>query len=237
MNVSRRNLRPEDCEDLAASIQVHGLAQPVSVRLCPESDEYEYELYMGFRRYVATAVNLGLPTIDCIVRKISRQEAKILNVVENLKRADLTYWEQCRAIRMGFPEGTAETDIAKALSASRTWVHHRWAIWDLPESVMLQIEQGDFTPSQVGVILQQSPEDRARAAERLKAGKAAGLTVRDLQRTMTNRKNNRSKSQVKSVMTKCMELGHDGAVHGMRFAIGEISDTLLFELLDKSDSA
>jgi ParB family chromosome partitioning protein len=236
MNVSRRNLRPEDCEDIAASIEVHGLQTPVSVRLCPESDEYEYELYLGFRRYTAVCVNLGIPVIECKITEMSREEARIHNVVENLMRKDLTYWEQCNALALGWPEGTTETEIARALGCSQTWVHHRLGVKDLPESIRLQIESGDFSPAQVGIILQQSPKDRIRAASRLKAGKAAGETIRDMQRTLTNRKNNRSKAQVKAVMTKCLELGtptDEAAVHAFRFATGEISDTLFFELLDK----
>ena len=232
-NVCRGNLTPADCNELAASIAVHGLQFPVLVR--PVVDGYE--LVSGFRRFMAVSVNLGHETIDCIVREMTREEALVLNVVENLQRSDLSFWEQCRAVRAAFPEDTPQTEIAKALSCSRTWVKKRTQLWKLPESILLQIEAGMLSPAQVDVIIQQSTEaEQIQAATKLKAGQAAGETVRDLQRELTGRKNSRSKNQVKAVMSKLIESGREAdeaAMQGMRFSIGEISDTLLFQLLDK----
>lgn len=230
-NVCRSNLSPADCEDIAQSIQVHGLQIPVLVR--PVEGLKGYELVSGFRRFMAVSVNLGLETIPAFVREMSAEEARILNVIENLQRVDLTFWNQCCAIKAAFSDLGKQTDIANALGKSRQWVKKRVQLWELPEQLLIQIEAGLISPSEVDIIIQQDEKDRLRAAAKLRAGKAAGESIRDLQRDLTGRQNSRSKTQVKKVMTVCMEQGHEAAVHALRYATGEISDTLLYELLEK----
>lgn len=235
-NVSRPFLTPENCEGLAAQISENGLESPVTVRHLGEPTMYS--LAVGFRRFTAVSVNLGEEYIYAFVKDCTVEEGRKLNLAENIQRQDLTFWEQCCGIRGAYPNDLGRhTDIGREVGKSVTWVKKRASIWKLPEEILLQVEAGLLSPAQIDVILlQQTEAEQIQATKKLKAGEAAGQTVRDLQRSLTGRKNNRSKAQVKVVMSEIIKCGtptSEAALHGMRFAIGEISDTLLYELLDK----
>jgi ParB-like chromosome segregation protein Spo0J len=83
-----RHLRPETVNELAESIQKHGLLQPIVVQ--PKTKGEGYTLVAGHHRLEA-AQQLGLKTIDCrIVDGIDADEARLAEIDENLIRADLT---------------------------------------------------------------------------------------------------------------------------------------------------
>lgn len=233
-NVSRCDMTPHLCQDIAASIEVSGLMQPVTVRKTdnPEAG-YRYELVMGFRRFTAVSVNLGQLEIKAFVVECTKAEARIMNLTENLQRKDLTFWEEARGLRLAFPPETPRPKIMKALGYSDDWVKVRWRIDELPKEVQDQVREGLLGSAEVNIIQQMKDRDsKIKAARKLMAGKRAGKTIKDLQRDLTNRKNHRSKAEVKKMMTICMEKDCMEAVHALRYASGEISDTLFLDLLD-----
>jgi ParB family chromosome partitioning protein len=238
-NISRESLTPEECADLAQDINNDGIITPPTVIPCPD-EGYDYEVAVGFRRFTAMTVNLGWDKIPVVVADWTREEARLKNIKENLLRNDLSFWEECRALMLQFASGTTHMEIAQQLSKSETWVKHRW-LDGFPQEVIDQVKEGLLGPSHIGVIVvQKTKEEKIAAAARLKAGQEQGETIRDIQRELTGRKNNRSKKQVKAAMSRCLELGSPidmAAVHMARFATGEISDTLMFEYLDKLRNA
>ena len=235
-NVSRSDLDPAQCQDIALSIQEQGLIMPVAVRPIGEDREvgsqFSHELVMGFRRFTAVSVNLGLPKIKAFVRECTPEEARILNLTENLQRKNLSFWEQARGLKLAFPADTPRPVIQKALGYSDDWVKVRWKVWTLPNSVIEQIEAGLLSAAEVSIILQQERSKMLSIAKKLRTGKKAGKTIKDLERGMTNRKAHRSKTECKKMMTAAMERDKMDAVHALRYACGEISDTSLLDLLD-----
>ena len=231
-NVSRSDLCPADCADIASSIASNGLMQPVTVR---KSDGvgHRYELVMGFRRFTAVSINLGEPEIKAFVVDCTKEQARIMNLTENLQRKDLSFFEEARGLRLAFPPETPRKVIGQQLGYSDDWVKTRWRLHSLPKAIQDQVEAGLLGAAEVNIIQQQA--DRAAqlsTANKLRAGKKAGKTIKDLQRTLTNRKAHRSKKDVMRMMTVCMEKGRMDAVHALRYACGEISDTSLIDYLD-----
>ena len=92
-NQPRRQFDPNGIEELAHSIAANGLLQPISVR--PQKDGYE--LISGERRLLAYQ-SLGQQTIPAIVLELPTQDSAVLALVENLHRADLSFWEEAQAI-------------------------------------------------------------------------------------------------------------------------------------------
>ncbi len=86
----RRFFDPEKLEQLAASIQQHGILEPVLVRSLPQG---QYELVAGERRYRAAQL-AGLKEIPVVVRELTDQEALQLALIENLQREDLNPVEE-----------------------------------------------------------------------------------------------------------------------------------------------
>lgn len=232
LNIARTSTTPADCEELAASISTKGLQTPIMVRPV-EGDRYE--MVYGFRRYTAVAVNLGLDEIECYVKEMTRREAMILNVTENIQRKDMTFWEECCAVRDCFPEGTKLDIIASAFGKSINWVRRRMAVWKMPWKVRNQIKNGLLTASHIDIIMRKDPEDQLRTAAAIKKGVAAGKSF-DLIATelLPGRKKARPRKNHGIMLTHCLEKGYDEAVIALRWVCGEISDTLCRELLDKN---
>jgi len=89
----RRSFSEENLQELAHSIQNHGILQPLTVR----RTETGWELIAGERRLRA-AVLAGLDFVPCIESGADSDESALLALVENLQRQDLHYFEEAAAI-------------------------------------------------------------------------------------------------------------------------------------------
>src|SRR5687768_3908689 len=122
----RRKLR--HVEELAASMQAHGLLQPVLVR--PSGDRYE--LVAGHRR-VEAARHLGWDSIPAMVRDESTDQAYLLTLVENLQRDDLNAREEAAALEVLVREqGWTTRQVASAIHRSQAFVSKRLRVFEDP---------------------------------------------------------------------------------------------------------
>lgn len=231
-NVSRDPVSADSCHELAITIGQLGLINPVLVRPI-EQPEYNYKLVTGYRRMVAMAGILGYTEVEAYVREdiTSDDQAHIINLSENLDRNNLTFWEQCKGLHRAFPEGTHETTIASGVSRSRTWVRSRWLVWRMPEEVIAQVEEGLLTATDVGLLIQKTPSEQLAAAKKLMDGKEEGNTTNSMLSQFSRRRSIRSKKDIQAVMTKLLDMERCNEMHSLRFALGDISDTQLFELI------
>lgn len=84
----------QDLKDLADSIKINGILQPLTVRL---NHENKYELVAGERRLKAAQL-AGKVEVPCIVLKASTEQSAILALMENLQRKNLNFFEEAIAI-------------------------------------------------------------------------------------------------------------------------------------------
>jgi ParB/RepB/Spo0J family partition protein len=111
-------------KELAASIQEHGLLQPIVVRRLTDSGQHLYELVSGERRLRAFKA-LGKNTIPAIVRAINDTEMRTVALIENLQRENLNTYESIKSIYLLREELGNNELVAKALSRSiRTIERH-----------------------------------------------------------------------------------------------------------------
>src|SRR5579872_3916281 len=105
---------PDDAalNELAASIRVSGVLQPVLVRSIAGG---RFQLMAGQRRMLASA-RAGRKTVPAIVRTMSDQQAMEATIVENLQREDLNPIEQARA----FERLAGEFKLTQEQIAQRT---------------------------------------------------------------------------------------------------------------------
>ena len=89
----RKVFAEDGLRELAASIQRHGILQPLTVR----RGEDGWELIAGERRLRAAKL-AGLETVPCIENTADANESALLALVENLQRRDLHYFEEAAAI-------------------------------------------------------------------------------------------------------------------------------------------
>ena len=107
----RRYFDEDAMAELTASIQKHGILQPILVR--PLGDE-QYQLVAGERRYNA-AKALGLTQVPVIVRQMTEAEAMQYALMENLQREDLNPVEETEGI-LQLLELSLETDRSSVIS-------------------------------------------------------------------------------------------------------------------------
>ncbi|MGL6249242.1 MAG: ParB/RepB/Spo0J family partition protein, partial [Culicoidibacterales bacterium] len=80
-------------EELAASIQEHGILQPIVVR---KTTENKYEIIAGERRFRASQKN-GAITVPVIVKNMSDEQSAALAIIENIQRENLSVIEEAVA--------------------------------------------------------------------------------------------------------------------------------------------
>ncbi len=120
--------------ELAASIQEHGVVQPVVVR--PAEEEGRYILVLGERRLRASKM-AGKETIPALVRRVSPQQAAEMTVLENVMREDLNPIEQAEAFRvLSLEFKLTQTQIADRIGMSRETVSNYMRLLRLPKKVM-----------------------------------------------------------------------------------------------------
>src|SRR5580698_1072537 len=91
---TRYEFDDEALEELANSIRATGVVQPVLVR--PAEEEGRYVLILGERRCRATKL-AGKTTVPAMVKRVSKQQAAEMTIIENLQREDLNCIEQAEA--------------------------------------------------------------------------------------------------------------------------------------------
>lgn len=114
-----------DMKELAESIKEKGIIQPITLRVVDSTDrESPHQLVCGERRW--RAANLaGLPTVPCIVRDLTDQEALEIVTIENFQREDLTPMEQAEGVAQFLDGGFDVDSAAKALGYTRKWIYTR----------------------------------------------------------------------------------------------------------------
>jgi ParB family chromosome partitioning protein len=114
----RAEIRDQDLVELAASIQAHGVIQPLIVAQAGD----EYRLVAGERRWRAARL-AGLDSAPVVVKDVAPQQMLELALVENLQREDLNPLEEATAYRQLIREfGLTHEDVARRVGKSRAEV-------------------------------------------------------------------------------------------------------------------
>ncbi len=169
----RRNFESDALTQLADSVRVQGVVQPVLVRPDPSGG---YELIAGERRWRAARI-AGLATIPAIVREAANRDALLLALVENVAREGLAASEEARgyAVLMDEFELTLG-DVAERVGRSKASVSNRVRLLELPDDVLALLDQRALSEGHARAVLAvPSHEERRRLARRIVR---EGLSVR-----------------------------------------------------------
>lgn len=178
----RRRVGQEALEELARSIQEHGVVQPIVVRRMGDG---QYELVAGERRWRACQV-AGLTEVPALVKELTDREAMEMAMVENLQREDLTALEEARAYRALVEEfGLTQEEVAVRVGKSRPYVANMLRLLHLPEVVQSYLEQGLLSAGHARALL--SLEQRAEQEEVARAIVAEGWSVRETEQAVRRR--------------------------------------------------
>jgi ParB family transcriptional regulator, chromosome partitioning protein len=139
---TRRSIKQEALKELAESIKVSGVLQPVVVRPIANG---RFQLVAGERRWLASK-SAGKTTIPAVVREISDAQALEITIIENLQREDLNPVEQARAFeRLSREFGLTQEQIATRTGKDRASIANFIRLLKLPKDVQEYLENGELS--------------------------------------------------------------------------------------------
>jgi ParB family chromosome partitioning protein len=200
----RTHFKAEALQELADSIKVHGLAQPVLVTTTAIPGEYE--LIAGERRLRASKM-AGLAEIPCVVRQVTDRQRHELALIENLQREDLNPLEEAQSIKKLMASfSLTQEDAARVLGKSRPAVANKLRLLELPEDVRRALAEGEITEGHARALLGIPGDDgRAALARRVMTEK---LTVRDVERLVADWSSATAGGKVKPSRRKNPDVRH-----------------------------
>ncbi|MBA1259004.1 ParB/RepB/Spo0J family partition protein [Pseudomonas sp. HR1] len=168
----RRHMDPTALEELANSIRVQGLMQPIVVRAIGEG---RYEIIAGERRWRASQ-QAGLDRIPALVRDVPDQVAIALALIENIQRQNLNPLEEAMALqRLQDEFELTQAQVAEAVGKSRSGVTNLLRLLALAEDAKDLLARGELEMGHARALL---GLPKARQAEGARHVVARGLTVR-----------------------------------------------------------
>lgn len=129
----RQHFDSEALSQLADSIAIHGVLQPILVR--PSSQAGFYQIIAGERRWRASK-QAGLTEVPVIVVDADELQTAQFALIENLQREDLDAWEEAVAYsRLMRDFGLTQEEVSGKLGKSRSAIANALRLLDLPEDV------------------------------------------------------------------------------------------------------
>ncbi|HQY30115.1 MAG TPA: ParB/RepB/Spo0J family partition protein [Thermomicrobiales bacterium] len=166
----RQTFDPEKLEELAASIQLEGVLQPIVVRYDDGRDTYV--VVHGERRWRACQL-AGLATIPAIVRDVPAERRLIHQLMENIVRDDLNAVDRAtalRALKQQLPAAGWD-DVAAAVGIRRSRLFQLLGTTQLPDAIQADIRAGRISEKQ-SRALQGLPTEQQRALRDVLIGEA-----------------------------------------------------------------
>lgn len=168
----RKHFDEEALGELADSVRVLGVIQPVTVR--PQSDG-RYIIISGERRWRAAGM-AGLETIPVYIREVGDQTLNEMALVENIQRQDLNAMEVAISLRRLMEECALTQDaLSERVGKKRSTIANYLRLLHLPHEVQLAVKEGFISMGHAKAIAS-APEDIQVAL--LKKTIKSGLSVR-----------------------------------------------------------
>ncbi len=171
-NQPRKVFNNDKLQELADSIQTHGVIQPLIVRTMDKG----YELVAGERRWRAARL-AGLKTVPCLLRELNEEENALIAIIENMQREDLNPIEEADGLnRMIDAFGLTQEQVSKSVGKSRPYITNALRLLKLPEEIKNMLSDGSLSTGHGRALLSISdPKHQMTVAHKIVSD---GLSVR-----------------------------------------------------------
>ncbi len=182
-NQPRKHFKPEELDQLAASIKEHGVLQPL---LVVEKTDGGYELVAGERRWRASQL-AGLTTVPVLIKQWANQEKLEVSLIENIQRENLNPLEEAFAYKRLIEEfNLTQQQVADRVNKSRPAIANAVRLLDLPAPVQAALVEGKINSGQARALL--SLASSQEQLNMLSSMLGEKITVRDLEREANKQK-------------------------------------------------
>ena len=160
----RRNFDNESLNELASSIKLYGIIQPIVVR---PTGNGRYMIVSGERRWRAAKI-ARLSTVPVVIRDVEDQTLLELALVENLQREDLNVIESAASMNILAEEyGLTQIQLAERLGKSRTAVANTLRLLKLEPEIQQSLRDEKMTEGQARPLIGLEPEKQIELAEQI----------------------------------------------------------------------
>ncbi|MGN0459992.1 MAG: ParB/RepB/Spo0J family partition protein, partial [Ruminococcus sp.] len=136
--------------ELAESIALHGVLQPLLVRPLVYGG---YQIVAGERRYRASRM-AGLTEVPVVIRELDDKETMELALIENLQRENLTPIEEAKGYKTLMDTyGFTQEQVSSSVGKSRSAVANSLRLLNLPEEIIDLLSQGKITGGHARALL------------------------------------------------------------------------------------
>ena len=171
----RKHFDEEKLEELASSIQQHGLIQPIVLRKLKTG----YEIVAGERRWRACRI-VGLKEVPCIVKELTDEENMLLAIIENMQREDLNPIEEAEGLKQMIDTyGLTQEQVSYSVGKSRPYITNSLRLLKLPEEVRTLTASGEISVGHAKALA--AVKDRDKQITLAKKTAKDGLSVRQIE--------------------------------------------------------
>jgi ParB family chromosome partitioning protein len=163
--------------ELAESIKVQGILQPILVRRLHDGVNLgKYEIIAGERRFRAAKL-AGLDSVPVLVRDVPNEAAAAMALIENIQREDLNPLEEAQGLQRLIKEfGLTHEQTAQAVGRSRSAASNLLRLLNLADPVQTMLMAGDLDMGHARALLALDRASQITAASQISAKK---MSVRE----------------------------------------------------------
>ena len=145
----RKTFEEERLNDLASSIQQHGILQPIVLRQTVQG----YYIVVGERRFRASQL-AGLTEVPAIIKELSDEDMMELAIIENLQREDLNAIEEAESYKKMMTDlNITQQEVARRLGKSRPYIANMLRLLQLPKNVAQMVQHGALSSAHGRTLL------------------------------------------------------------------------------------
>jgi ParB family chromosome partitioning protein len=156
----RTVFRENKLEELAQSIRVNGIIQPIVVRRNGE----RFQIIAGERRWRA-AQKAGLHKVPCLIKDVTEENTLELSLIENLQREDLNPIEEANAFKRLLDKfQLTQEEIGRRIGRDRTSITNSLRLLKLPKEIQNMVEQERLSMGHARALLSVTQPEKQKAA-------------------------------------------------------------------------
>jgi len=176
----RRNFEEQSLQELAHSIKLHDIIQPVTITKTGN----RYRLISGERRWRAAKL-AGLIDIPAYIRQANDQELLELALLENLQREDLNAMEIALSYKRMMDElNHTQEQVAERMGKDRSTVTNYIRLLKLPPDIQVAVRNSEISMGHARALINVDTVDRQLYI--FDEIKAKGLSVRQTENLVRN---------------------------------------------------
>jgi len=179
----RSVFKDDQLQELAASIEAHGIIQPIVVRRSGET----FQIVAGERRWRAAKI-VGLRDLPVVIQHVADNELLEIALIENIQRADLNPIEAAHAFeRLSRELGLSQDEIGRRTGKDRVTIANLIRLLRLPQEVQALVADQRISMGHARAILGlASPEEQIELSQRVAK---EGLSVRQVEARVQKQSN------------------------------------------------